>query len=105
MLTIDRLCSHMIRLLHAPIHVYGLDGTLLTVYVDLGEQQDVFSCDLNLLTQLLERATAAYPVFIWTLMRQFTASLLPVRVSLSSDPAVWDQIRRQCPSSLSGGME
>lgn len=62
MLKMDRLCSHMIRLLHAPIHVYGPDGTLLTVYVDLGEQQDVFNCDPDLVTQLLERAAAAYPV-------------------------------------------
>ena len=63
MLTIDRLCFRMICLLYAPIRVCGFDGTLLTVYVDLGEQQDVFNCDPNLLTQLQERTTAAYPVF------------------------------------------
>jgi len=55
MLTIDRLCARIIRLIHTPIRVYDPDGNLITVYVDNGEQQDPVSYDRMLLRQLLEQ--------------------------------------------------
>lgn len=62
MLTTERLCTHIIRLLHTPIRVYGADGSLTAVYVDHGEQQDVLSCDPDFLALLLRKGREEAPV-------------------------------------------
>ncbi len=45
MLTLERLCGHLIRLIHAPVRIYDEAGTPIAVYVDNGEQQDIMDCD------------------------------------------------------------
>lgn len=62
MMTAERLCAHIIRLLHAPIHVYTDQGVQTAVYVDHGEQQDILSCDRKLLELLLEKGRSDHPV-------------------------------------------
>lgn len=62
MLTTERLCAHIIRLLHTPIRVYDADGNQTAVYVDHGEQQDVLSCDPDFLALLLKKGREEAPV-------------------------------------------
>lgn len=62
MLTTERLCSHIIRLLHAPIRVYDAEGKQTAVYVDHGEQQDVFACDSDFLALLLKKGREEAPI-------------------------------------------
>lgn len=62
MLTTERLCTHIIRLLHTPIRVFDADGNLTAVYVDHGEQQDVLSCDPDFLALLLKKGREEAPI-------------------------------------------
>ncbi|MCM1174977.1 MAG: helix-turn-helix domain-containing protein [Blautia sp.] len=62
MQTTGHLCTHIIKLLHAPIHVYDAEGNQTAVYVDYGEQQDIFACDQKLLATLLEKGQKEAPV-------------------------------------------
>lgn len=62
MLTLPRLCTHIISLVHAPIRVYNTMGEPLAIFVDHGEQPDVLACDQDLLTALLKKSSAAHPV-------------------------------------------
>ncbi len=62
MLTAKRLCSHIIRLLHAPIRVYDTAGEQTAIYVDHGEQQDALACDKEFLHMLLEKGRREAPV-------------------------------------------
>lgn len=62
MINIEQLCSHIIRLVHAPIHVYDAAGAQINVYVDHGEQQDVIERDEDLRQLLLDKRKAEYPV-------------------------------------------
>ena len=64
MLTTEQLCSHLIRIIHAPIRVYSGEGERIRVYVDAGEQQDPLSCDPRFEQELLalvrEKTAAVY---------------------------------------------
>ncbi len=62
MIRIEQLCSHIIHLVHAPIHVYDAMGVQINVYVDHGEQQDVIERDEDLRQLLLDKRKAEYPV-------------------------------------------
>ncbi len=62
MINIEQLCSHIIHLVHAPIHVYDAAGAQINVYVDHGEQQDVIERDEDLRQLLLDKRKAEYPV-------------------------------------------
>lgn len=62
MLTTRRLCARIIRLLHAPIYVYKLDGSRSCVYIDHGEQQHPLDCDPALLEKLLDRGRREAPI-------------------------------------------
>lgn len=62
MINIEQLCSHIIHLVHAPIHVYDAAGEQINVYVDHGEQQDVIERDEDLRQLLLDKRKAEYPV-------------------------------------------
>lgn len=62
MMNTEQLCSHIIHLVHAPIHVYDIAGRQINVYVDHGEQQDVIECDRDLRQQLLDKRKTDYPV-------------------------------------------
>ena len=62
MLTTERLCTRIIRLLHAPIRVYDAAGNQTAIYVDHGEQQDVLSCDEEYLAMLLEKGRREAPI-------------------------------------------
>lgn len=62
MLTIERLCARVIRLIHTPVRVYNSEGSQVAVYVDNGEQQDPVACDTGLLGQLLAKRQPDYPV-------------------------------------------
>lgn len=62
MIDTEQLCSHIIHLIHAPIHVYDAAGTQINVYVDHGEQQDVIERDEDLRHLLLNKGKAEYPV-------------------------------------------
>ena len=53
MLTVERLCRRVIRLIHTPIRIYDSNGRPADVFVDSGEQQDPLACDEILLNQLL----------------------------------------------------
>lgn len=61
MLTTERLCLHIIQLLHAPIRVYNTAGKQTAIYADHNEQQDVLACDTDYLTELLEKAQREAP--------------------------------------------
>ncbi|MCD8366597.1 MAG: AraC family transcriptional regulator [Clostridiales bacterium] len=61
-MTTQQLCRHIICLIHAPVHVYDGDGTLLTVYEDYGEQQDLLLADDAFCRQLLGKARADTPL-------------------------------------------
>ncbi len=50
---IERLCEHIICLIHAPIRVYNKNGVQVSVYGDNGEQQDVIDCDQEFCQMLL----------------------------------------------------
>ena len=58
----ERLCTHIIQLIHVPIHIFDRNGKLLAVHKDHGEQQDVFSCDSKLTQMILEKSCGEYPV-------------------------------------------
>lgn len=62
MLTTERLCVHIIRLLHAPIRVYDAKGKQTAVYIDHGEQQDVLACDPDFLALLLKKGREESPI-------------------------------------------
>lgn len=62
MISLERLCSHIIHLVHAPIHVYDYAGSCVNVYVDHGEQQDVIEQDEELRQLLLDKSRGDYPV-------------------------------------------
>ena len=62
MLTPERLCTHIIQLLHAPIRVYDAAGNRTAIYVDHNEQQDVLACDGEYLAWLLEKGRREAPV-------------------------------------------
>ena len=53
MLTVERLCRRVIRLIQTPIRIYDSNGRPADVFVDSGEQQDPLACDEILLNQLL----------------------------------------------------
>ena len=59
----ERLCAHVIQLIHVPIHIFDGNGKLLAVHTDHGEQQDVFSCDNSLIQLIIEKSRGEYPVF------------------------------------------
>ncbi|MCD8126902.1 MAG: helix-turn-helix transcriptional regulator [Clostridiales bacterium] len=61
-MTTQQLCRHIICLIHAPVHVYGRDGTFLTVYEDYEEQQDLLLSDDVFCRRLLDRARADTPL-------------------------------------------
>lgn len=61
-MTIEQLCGHVIRLMHAPIHVYNSAGEELAVYVDNGEQPDIMACDSGFRKRLLEKKCIEHPV-------------------------------------------
>ena len=54
MLTMERLFTRVIRLIHTPIRVYDSAGHLTCVFIDQGEQQDPLACDEAFLNQLLD---------------------------------------------------
>lgn len=54
MLSIQQLCCHLIKLIHAPIRVYDRNGGREEIYVDYGEQQDPLSCDWQFEQKLLK---------------------------------------------------
>lgn len=58
----EQICSHIIRLMHAPIRIYSQSGEKLAVYIDHGEQQDVIECDEELRLMLLKKSKTDYPV-------------------------------------------
>jgi len=62
MLTTEHLCTHIIRLLHAPIRVYNITREQTAVYVDHDEQQDVLACDQEFLDMLLEKGFQEAPI-------------------------------------------
>lgn len=62
MLTVKRLCTHMIRLLHAPVRIYDASGRQTAIYIDHGEQQDILDCDRELLCLLMEKREPDTPV-------------------------------------------
>lgn len=62
MMNTEQLCSHIIHLVHAPIHVYNTAGEQVNVYVDHGEQQDVIEWDGDLRQLLLDKRKTDYPV-------------------------------------------
>jgi len=62
MLTTEHLCTHIIRLVHAPIRVYNTAGEQIAIYVDHNEQQDVLACDQEFLDMLLEKGFREAPV-------------------------------------------
>lgn len=62
MMTIERLCHHVIYLVHAPIHVYDDSGSQLEMYIDNGEQQDVLDLDENFRNLLLSKKNPEYPI-------------------------------------------
>lgn len=62
MLTTERLCKHMIRLLHAPIHIYNPDRTKKEQYSDRDDQSDLFDCDEAFLASLLAMGREDRPV-------------------------------------------
>lgn len=53
MLTIERLCQRIIRLIYAPIRIYDGAGHLVRVFEDKGEQQDPLVCDDALRDRLM----------------------------------------------------
>lgn len=61
MLTIDRLCARMIRLIHTPVRIYDKTGNQTAVYTDNGEQQDPVACDAGLRQLLLEQCAPDHP--------------------------------------------
>lgn len=54
MLTIERLCTRIVHLIHTPIRVYDRGGNQIITYIDNDEQQDPVACDRGLSQQLLE---------------------------------------------------
>lgn len=61
-MTMEQLCQHLMRLIHAPIRVYDQDGQRIAVYQDNGEQQDIFERDQEFLQVLLSKRSIHYPV-------------------------------------------
>lgn len=58
----EQLCGHIIRLTHAPIHVYDSAGEETAVYVDNGEQPDILAWDEEFRNSLLAKRCIEYPV-------------------------------------------
>lgn len=61
-MTVEQLCEHSIRLIHAPIHVYAPDGAEIAVYADYGEQTDIMACDEGFRKSLLAKRCFEFPV-------------------------------------------
>lgn len=61
-MTAAQLCPYIIRLLHAPVRVYDQEGTLIKIYVDNGEQEDVLERDPSFRKQLLEKGRKNHPL-------------------------------------------
>lgn len=61
-MTIERLCEHIICMIHAPVRIYNESGVLTSVYVDHGEQQDVMACDPGFCQMLLGRRNLDSPI-------------------------------------------
>lgn len=53
MMKAEYLYNHMVHLVHAPIYIYNAQKDRVAVYVDHGEQQSLFDCDLEFLDMLL----------------------------------------------------
>ena len=61
MMTADRLCAYIVRLLQAPVRIYDPGGEKLRMYMGGGEQQDVLDLDRELLSALLEKGREMNP--------------------------------------------
>lgn len=61
-MTNEQLCNRIIHLIHTPIHVYSADGTCIAVHIDMGEQQNVLTCDPDFAKELLDKRNQEHPV-------------------------------------------
>lgn len=61
-MTRKQLCHRIVHLIHSPVHVYNLEGECIIIYVDNGEQQDIFESDPEFVKELLDKRKAGHPV-------------------------------------------
>ena len=55
MMKAEYLYNHIVHLVHAPIYVYNEQKELAAVYIDNGEQENLFDCDGEFLAFLVDQ--------------------------------------------------